>query len=87
MVLAILSRPHVWEKVEGLAAALLECDELFAWIGLAEFLPEGDRRNHPVEGQPGLHNILHAVYRRRCQASIDTRSRRPDTAPLIRPWR
>lgn len=44
MVLAILSRPHVWEKVEGLAAALLECDELFAWIGLAEFLPEGDRR-------------------------------------------
>jgi hypothetical protein len=42
MVLAILSRPDVWEKVDRLAAALLQYDRLLAWDGLAEFLPERD---------------------------------------------
>ena len=50
MALAILSRPDVWEKVERLAGALLECDQLFAWIGLAEFLPEVDPRAWEMVG-------------------------------------
>lgn len=43
VVRAILSQPEVWERVDRLAAALLQCDQLLAWDGLGEFLPEGDR--------------------------------------------
>jgi hypothetical protein len=43
MVRAILSQPEVWERVDRLAAALLQRDQLLAWDGLDEFLPEGDR--------------------------------------------
>jgi hypothetical protein len=43
IVLAILSRSNVWAKVVQLAAALLTHHQFFAWTGLAEFLPEGDR--------------------------------------------
>jgi hypothetical protein len=42
MVIAILSRPDVWEKVDCLAAALLREGELAEWTGLMEFLPERD---------------------------------------------
>lgn len=39
---AILSRPDVWEKVDRLTSAMLQCDWLFAWDGLEEFLPDRD---------------------------------------------
>jgi hypothetical protein len=42
VAITILSRPHVWEKVDRLAAALLEHGQLVAWNGLKEFLPERD---------------------------------------------
>jgi hypothetical protein len=42
IVIAILSRPDIWEKVDRLARALLQRDLLFAWDGLAEFLPDRD---------------------------------------------
>jgi hypothetical protein len=49
IVLAVLSRSDVWEKVDALADALLQCGWLFAWDGLPEFLPVRD---------PGLCKIV-----------------------------
>ena len=44
LVITILSRPDIWEKVNRLAAALLEHGQLLAWNGLKQYLPEQDLR-------------------------------------------
>ena len=47
---AILSRPEVWEKVDRLTNALLQCDWLFVWDGLRELLPDRDHELCEIVG-------------------------------------
>jgi hypothetical protein len=61
IVLAILSRPDVWEKVDRLAVALLQRDLLFAWDGLAEFLPDRDPTLCEIVGIAGAWDFTHAA--------------------------
>jgi hypothetical protein len=50
VVITILSRPDVWERVDRLAATLDQHGQLVAWNGLKEFLPEPNPKVYEIAG-------------------------------------